>query len=195
MNHASTDHPVHELVSGRWSPYGYDDRPVDPRDLRSLFEAARCAPSCFNEQPWRFIVTRREDAAEHERALECLVDANRAWAQRAPVLVLAVSRRTFARNDKPNGWHLHDLGLAVANLCIEATARDLCVHQMAGVELDKVRAAFDIPEEFEPHTAFTIGYPAPSPDADVKEKDAERRPRHPQDAFVFGARWGEAAKF
>ncbi len=87
---ASTDHPIHEFLAERWSPYGFEDRPVAQGDLRSLFEAARWAASSYNEQPWSFFVATREDPEEFARLLSCLVEANQAWAKAAPVLALGV---------------------------------------------------------------------------------------------------------
>ena len=124
---ASVDHPVHAFVAERYSPYGFEDRAVPDADVRSLFEAARWAPSSYNEQPWIYLVARRQDEDEFARLLSCLVEPNQRWAQTAAVLGLGVVRRRFARNDKPNPAAEHDLGLASAHLTFEATARGLAV--------------------------------------------------------------------
>jgi nitroreductase len=108
---ASPDHPIHELIARRWSPYAFADRPVPEDDLRSLFEAARWAASSYNEQPWSYIVATKADPAGFERLLSCLVEGNRAWAEAAPVLALGCTSLTFARNGKPNAAAVHDLGL------------------------------------------------------------------------------------
>src|SRR3954452_12155067 len=120
---ATPDHPVHELITRRWSPYAFADRPVSEDDLRSLFEAARWAASSYNEQPWSYLVATKADSQEYARMLSCLVEGNQAWARNAPVLALCCARLTFHRNDKPNAAAVHDLGLATANLMLEATAR------------------------------------------------------------------------
>jgi nitroreductase len=73
---ASTDHPIHELLAARWSPYAFEDRSVAEADLRSLFEAARWAPSSYNEQPWSYIVARKEDPEEFGKLVSCLVEGN-----------------------------------------------------------------------------------------------------------------------
>ncbi|MCK4656779.1 MAG: nitroreductase family protein, partial [candidate division Zixibacteria bacterium] len=98
---AQTDHPVHELVAKRWSPYAYSDKPVSADDLRSLFEAARWAPSSYNEQPWFYIVGTKDDPEQYEKVLSCLVEMNQQWAKAAPVLALGVASSTFKRNGKP----------------------------------------------------------------------------------------------
>lgn len=115
---ASADHPVHELIAARWSPYGFSNRTVSEADLRSLFEAARWAASSYNEQPWSYIVATRSDEAEFQKMLACLVEPNQEWARAVPVLALGVMKRAFERNGKPNGVALHDLGLASANLTL-----------------------------------------------------------------------------
>src|SRR5271165_4025856 len=122
---AKPDHPIHELIASRWSPYGFDERAVSDDDLRSLFEAARWAPSSYNEQPWSYIVATKANPAEFERLLSCLVEGNQPWAKVAPVLALGCTRLLFSQNNKPNAAAIHDLGLASATLTMEATARGL----------------------------------------------------------------------
>ena len=109
LKHASPDHPIHELLSRRWSPYAFADRDVAEEDLRSLFEAARWAASSYNEQPWSFVVATRRDPDAFERALSCLVEGNREWARHAPVLALGIVRESFSRNGRPNAAARHDL--------------------------------------------------------------------------------------
>jgi Nitroreductase family len=133
IKNAATDHPILELLSERWSPYGFEARSVPEADLRSLFEAARWAASSYNEQPWNYLVATREDSVEFARLLGCLVEANQAWAKNAPVLVLRVVSLQFAKNEQDNRAAVHDLGLAAGNLLVEATARGLFVHQMIGI--------------------------------------------------------------
>jgi nitroreductase len=192
---AQPDHPVHELITQRWSPYGYDAKPVPDQDLKSILEAARWAASAFNEQPWRYIIGVRGDDGSYEQVLSCLVEGNQAWAQAAPVLMLGTARTMFARNGKPNGTAFHDLGLASAGLCFEATARGLHVHQMSGVLPDKAREVFGIPEEFQVLTALAVGYaadPAGLPDP-LKERDCAKRTRRPLHEIVFRGEWEHPA--
>ena len=104
---ASPAHPVHELIVKRWSPYAFSDRPVSEDDLRALFEAARWAPSSYNEQPWSYIVATKTNPAEFERLLSCLVEGNQVWAKAAPVLALGCTNLHFALNGKPNAAAVH----------------------------------------------------------------------------------------
>src|SRR3954466_4599813 len=148
------DYPIHPLIAERWSPYAFADRPVSREDLRSLFEAARWAPSSYNEQPWSYVVATREEPAEFERVFSCLVEGNQAWAKAAPVLAIGCTSLRFKLNGKPNAAAVHDLGLAAGNICLEATARGLSVHQMIGIVPDKARELFHVPEGVQPLTAL-----------------------------------------
>jgi nitroreductase len=192
---ASTDHPIHELLTKRWSPYAFADRPVAESDLRSLFEAARWAASSYNEQPWSYIIATKDDPQQFQRVLSCLVDGNQAWAKNVPVLGLGIVTHRFKLNNKENRAAVHDLGLAAGNLVMEATARGLVVHQMIGILPDKARETFQIPEGSEAWTGLAIGYagdPETLPDK-LKERDLAPRQRKPLREFVFGEKWGEAA--
>ena len=189
---AATDHPILQVLADRWSPYGFENRPVSETDLCSLFEAARWAASSYNEQPWNYLVATRENPAEFERLLSCLVEANQAWAKEAPVLVLGIVSLRFGRNNQDNRAAVHDLGLAAGNLLAEATTRGLSVHHMIGILPDKARELYQIPEQFEAWTAMAIGYkadPAKLPDA-LRERDMALRQRKPLNKFVFTGRWG-----
>jgi hypothetical protein len=129
---APAQHQVHELIQHRWSPRAFSDQPVPAGVLRSLFEAARWAPSSSNEQPWAFLVTTTGDKENHAKMLSTLVEFNQGWAKHAPVLAIAVSELAFAQTGKPNRNAFYDTGAAMANLSAEATSRGLFVHQMAG---------------------------------------------------------------
>ncbi len=193
--HATPDHPIQELIARRWSPYLFADRPVSADDLRSLFEAARWAPSSYNEQPWSYIVATRNHPDEFERVLSCLVEGNQLWAKAAPVLALGCTSLNFVRNGQPNAAALHDLGLASANLCVEATARGLLVHQMIGILPDRAREVFRIPDGVQPLTGLAIGYAA-DPDGRTDkfgERDRTPRARKRLAEFVFGGEWGTAS--
>src|SRR6266446_3548313 len=155
---AQTDHPIQEILKRRWSPRAFADRTVESEKLRSLFEAARWAPSSFNEQPWFFIVATKEKLEEHARLLSCLVEKNQQWARLAPVLMVSVAKLKFEKTGKPNRHAFHDVGLAMGNMLVEATALGLFVHQMAEFSPEKVREIYGVPEGFEPVAAIAIGY-------------------------------------
>lgn len=189
---ADTDHPVHDLIAQRWSPYGFDTRAVAREDICSLLEAARWSASSYNEQPWSYILATQDQTDEFAKLLSCLVEPNQAWAKAAPVLLLCCTRLTFSRNGKPNAAAMHDLGLAAANLSLEATARGLSVHQMIGILPDRAREVFAIPADVQPTTAIAVGYAAAAdslPD-DLRQRDTAPRQRRPLTEFVFAGEWG-----
>jgi len=194
---AATDHPVHELIRERWSPRAFSDKPVSAEVLRSLFEAARWAPSSSNEQPWAFIVAIKDDHATHAKLLSTLVEFNQTWAKKAPVLAIAISELAFARNGNPNRNAFYDTGAAVAHLTAEATARGLFIHQMAGFDPHKAIELFNIPAGWEPIAAFVIGYPGDPeslPDS-LRERETAPRSRKPLAEFVMSGNWGQPASF
>jgi len=193
---AQPDYPINELIARRWSPYAFADRPVSADDLRSLFEAARWAASSYNEQPWTYIIATKDERSEFETLLSCLVEANQSWASAVPVFVIGCTNLLFARNGQTNAAAIHDLGLASANLTVEATARGLSVHQMIGILPDKARKLYSIPDSVHAVTALAIGY-AVDPNLlpeNLKERDLASRGRKPVQQFVFGGKWGTAAQ-
>jgi nitroreductase len=194
---AATDYPIHTLIRDRWSPRAFDQKAVPAEVLRSLFEAARWAPSSNNEQPWAYLVATRDNAAEFENMVSVLVEFNANWARNAPVLALAVSERNFAKNNVPNRNAHYDTGAASALLSVEATARGLCVHQMAGFDPDQAREAFNIPEGWDAIAAIAIGYPG-DPAALTQpyiDRESAPRTRKPIREFVMTGQWGHTATF
>jgi nitroreductase len=194
---APNDAPINELIRNRWSPRAFADKPIPPDVLRSLFEAARWAPSSNNEQPWAFLVAPKDDKENFEKMLSVLVEFNAGWAKHAPVLTLAVAKLSFAKNNTPNRNAQYDTGSATAWLSVEATARGLFVHQMAGFDPEKARHAFGIPVGWEAIAALAIGYPGDPgslPDR-LKERELAPRARKPLSEFVMAGHWGQPASF
>jgi nitroreductase len=192
---AVTDYPIQKLLSERWGPYAFQNRPISESDLCSLFEAARWAASSYNEQPWRYLVATKENPDHFRQLLSCLVEANQLWAKNAPVLVLAVVKLRFSHNNTENLAAVHDLGLANANITLEATARGISVHQMIGIFPDRARNLFHIPQDFEVWTGMAIGYqgdPATLPDP-LQERDLTPRQRKPLEQFVFSGEWNNSS--
>jgi len=188
---AETSYPVHPLVAARWSPRAFDARSVPLELLGSLLEAARWAPSSGNEQPWRFVVARREDTEAFARLASCLVPGNQRWAPAAPVLVLTSACLQFERTGAPNRHALHDTGLALANLLLEATARGLAAHPMAGFDVEAARAAAGVPADFEPVAMVAIGYrgAAESLPEDLRAREVAPRRRRPLRDLAFAGTW------
>jgi len=192
---ADTEYTVHDFIRGRWSPLAFSNRTVELEKLLILLEAARWAPSSYNEQPWSFIVATNENQAEYDRSFSCLVEGNQAWAQNAPVLILSVAKLFFEKSGDQNRHAFHDVGLATENLVIQAIALELFVHQMAGFHVEKARELFNIPEGYEPLTALAIGYlgdPQTLPEQ-LRARELAPRTRKPLTEFVFTGNWNQTS--
>lgn len=187
------DAEVDRAFLTRWSPRAFTPDPVHPEALRSLLEAARWAPSCFNEQPWEFLVAVEED--DRRRFLELLSESNRHWAQHAPVLLFVVARRAFTKNGKPNRTAAFDCGAAWMSLALEAQRRGLSTHAMAGFDVEASYGALGLdPERHETICAVAVGYRSDdasklSPAHQEKEKQRSTRRRQHESTHVgrFGA--------
>ena len=136
----------------------FSSQPIAPDVLSSLMEAARWSPSCFNEQPWRYIYATIDDAAAHAQLLSCLVPGNQAWAAAAPFLAISVARTTFTANGKPNSYGWHDVGQATMSLVVEAMHHNIYAHQMGGILPDRVRELYSLPADFTPVAGLALGY-------------------------------------
>src|SRR4051794_10855295 len=190
------EHAILPVIAERWSPYAFDPRAIEREKLLSCLEAARWAPSSYNEQPWTFILAERTDAEAFAKLLGCLVEGNQAWAKNVGALLITVVAKLFTKNGKPNRAAEHDIGLAAGNMVLQATALGLQGHQMIGIEPGKVRAAYSVPEDHEPLTAIALGYPASvSRDTSdpVAQRDLARRMRKPLSEIIISGGWGRAA--
>lgn len=183
---------IHPVLGNRWSPRAFAaDKPVSRDTLMACLEAARWAPSCFGDEPWRYIVADRDtDRACWEKLLACLAPKNRSWAQHAPVLLLSCAVADF-RNGNPNRWAQHDTGAASLSLCVQAEAMGLASHQMGGFDVDAARAAFGIPADVTPMAAIALGYQAPADhlEGDLRDRELAERQRQPLGECFFAGEW------
>ena len=192
---AETQVPIHELIRRRWSPRAFSELPVEPDKLLSLFEAARWAASSNNEQPWAFLVATQEDPKNYADMLGVLVDFNRSWANKAPVLILTLAHTQFEKDGRPNRHAFYDLGQAAANLALQATALGLTARQMAGFHVEAARERFAVPAGWEPVSMIALGYPG-DPDSlteKLRQRGMAQRQRKPLGTFVFSGAWGHPA--
>ena len=147
---------INPLFLNRWSPRAMSGEEISHDDLMGLFEAARWAPSSYNNQPWRFIYAKRN--TDHWQKLSSLlVEGNKTWAKNAAVIVVVISRKNFEFNEKPAITHQFDAGAAWENLALEATSRELVTHGMQGFDFDVARKALGIPESFDVMAMIAIG--------------------------------------
>lgn len=157
-DHRKADHPIESNFLKRWSPRAMTGEPITDGELMSLFEAARWAPSTFNEQEWRFLygVT---GSKEWQIFFDLLMPANQAWCHKAAVLMVVLSKKTFTGSGKPNPVHTFDAGAAFENLALQGSAMGLVVHGMAGFDRDKARLALDVPDDFKVEAMVAVGRP------------------------------------
>ncbi|HWB53545.1 MAG TPA: nitroreductase family protein, partial [Tepidisphaeraceae bacterium] len=155
---AEPQYEIHDLIKRRWSPRAFDPRPVEQEKIQRMLEAARWAPSSSNEQPWAYLVATKEIPDEFARMVACLVPGNQAWAKDAPLLMISIARMYFQKNNQPNRVALHDVGAASAYLTMQALDMGLFVHQMGGIEIEKIRTEYQLPPRHEPVAALAIGY-------------------------------------
>ena len=189
---ATTCVPIHDLIAVRHSPRAFDPRPVDPEVIIGLLEAARWAASSRNSQPWAFLVATRDQPDAFERMLACLKERNQLLARCAPVLMITVAALNHP-DGQPNRFAWHDLGLAVGNLSIQATACGL--RQMGGFNAEVARETYAIPATHEPVTALVIGYPADPESLSDEQREREMSPRlrKPLEEMVFSGTWGQTS--
>ena len=195
---AATSVAIAEVIARRWSPRAIDpDQPVSREHLLALLEAARWAPSCFGDEPWRYLVWDRfADAAGWQQAFECLAESNQIWVKNAPVLLLSVAAPHFGHNDQPNRWAQHDTGAASENLCLQAAALGLVAHQMGGFDPDKAKATFNIPADHVCMAMIAIGHPGAVerlPEA-LRGKEQADRQRKPLAQIAFFGGWGQGVQ-
>lgn len=191
-NVLTLEHEIMPVLTQRRSPRAYSNKAVSTEVVEQVFTAASSSASAFGEQPWRYILGSKSTSPEaFDKLLHCLVPFNQAWAKNAPVLVIGLAKQHFSHDDNPNGWAKYDVGQATATMAIEATELGLQIHQMSGFLPDAVRTAFNVPAEFEPVVAFTLGYPGPASDLPdpLREREEAPRTRKPLAEFLFEGAW------
>jgi nitroreductase len=182
----TTDLPVEDLILRRWSPRAFAARTVSDIDLATVFTAASWAASSYNEQPWRFLVGQNGDGTWN-KIFRCLTPANQGWTKAAPVLYVALAKKTFSHNGSPNRVAIHDVGAACATLSLQATALGLHTHGMAGFDPEALRDSFAIPGDYDAISCWTLGYLG-SPDTladNYRNSEVQPRTRKPLETFVF----------
>lgn len=191
---AITSVAIQETIANRWSPRAFDaSKSVSQEQIIALLEAARWAPSCFGDEPWRFIVWNKGiDESAWQRAFDCLVPNNQTWVKAAPVLMLVCANTLFGHNQTPNRWGQYDTGAAAENLCLQASSMGLVVHQMGGFNADKARETFAIPDQYTPMAMLAVGYEGDAnnlPD-ELKTRELAERKRKPLGELFFTNTWG-----
>lgn len=155
INSRKSEFQVQNFFINRWSPKSFSVEPINEQDLWAILEAAHWAPSCFNEQPWRFYVAKSDEMKANFVAF--LAEGNRNWAQNAPVLVAIVSKLTFSRNDKPNRWNAFDSGTAWGYMTMEAYQRGYVTHAMGGFNKEQAKNVLCLTEDYQVQAIVAVG--------------------------------------
>ena len=177
----TADHPIETIFLKRWSPRAMTGEAITRDELNRLFEAARWAPSTYNEQNWRFLFAHR-DTPQWPAFLKLLMEANQVWCKDAGVLVVALSKKTFTLNGKPNPVYTLATGAAFENLALQGAAMNLVVHGMAGFSQDAARKELKVPDDFAVEAMIAIGRPG---DPDKLPEELRKR-EQPTDRMRIG---------
>ncbi|HBU79562.1 MAG TPA: nitroreductase [Muricauda sp.] len=189
-NIADTDYEIFALLKQRYSPRTFRDEKIKKGQLNQLFEAARWSASSNNLQPWRFIYAEKGSEA-FDKIVNCLSDFNKKWAPEAPLLMLAIYKEKT--NDGKENFHaLHDLGLCLGNMSVQAQYLDIALHHMAGVDWKKAQKEFNVPDGYHISSAIAVGYYGGELDKlpkKLQESELAGRQRVPQEDFAFKEVW------
>jgi len=185
---------INPVIVSRWSPRSFVSSEISDKDLFSLFESARWAPSSSNSQPWRFIYAKR-DSQNWNDLFNLLIDFNKQWCADASALVVIVSRKNFENNNQPSLTHQFDTGAAWENLAIQAVSQGLVTHAMAGFDYVKAKTTLGVPDDFEVMAMVAIGKRGPkdklSPELQARETPNTRKPLS---EIVMDGKFGIKAK-
>lgn len=186
---------VNPLIYNRWSPRVFDPKKkITHEQILSLAEAARLAPSCFGDEPWRFIFFNKDnDAESYDKAFHCLGEWNQRWVKNCPLIIICLHDTAFRKNDNKNKWGSYDTGAAAQNLCLQATDLGLMAHQMGGFSVENVINTFEIPDRYNPISMIAVGYKSTNlslVDEEFQKTEIEPRKRRALDENFFSNSWG-----
>lgn len=172
LKHRTADHSVDSLFLQRWSPRAMSGEGISHAELQRLLEAARWAPSTYNEQEWRFLYAPRE-SNYWQTFFDLLLKPNQAWCHKAAVLLVVLSHNVFSKNGKPNPVHSFDSGAAFQNFCLQGTQMGLVVHGMAGFDREIARSSLRVPEDYTIEAMIAVGRPGEIEDLPEELRERE----------------------
>ncbi|MGB5819180.1 MAG: nitroreductase family protein [Saonia sp.] len=187
---AHLEHKIHPLLEQRWSPRTFGSKQISESEIARLFEAARWAASSFNVQPWRFIYAAKKTRA-YDKIIDCLSDFNGLWATNAPLLMLTAYKEKTEEGEE-NFHALHDLGLCLGNMSVQAQYLGIAMHHMAGIDWKKAQRVFDVPKGFHITSALALGYyggDIQSLPEDLQGQETGKRTRNRIEDFAYNGSW------
>ena len=175
---ADTEVEINKLLAERWSPKAFNPEfIIDNKSLLSLLEAARWAPSCYGDQPWKFIIFQKQDITPWVGALNCLSVGNQNWAMDSSILIAICANKVFDHNKESNRWAHYDTGASAENICLQAVSLGLSAHQMGGFDEEKIRNLSNIPEQFDILSIMAVGQALKESEFTEEQKQKEKSPR------------------
>lgn len=154
--HRKIEHKINPIFVNRWSPRAMTGESISDKQLKSLFEAAKWAPSAFNNQSWRFIYAKR-NTKNWNKFFNLLAEGNQIWTKNAAVLMTIISKNTFDYNNKPAITHSFDTGAAWENLALQGSYMGLVVHGMQGFDYKKAKVVLKIPKDYTVEAMAAVG--------------------------------------
>ncbi len=190
MSIRTSRYKVNPLLIGRWSPRAMSGEKITEEQFMTIMEAARWAPSSYNNQPWRFIYAFRE-TPDWGKLFNLLVPANQVWVARGAVLILVISHNNFDYNNKPSRTHTFDTGAACENMALQAFDRGLVCHGMEGFNYDRARKDLNIPDDYTVEAMFVIGKPGKKEDLPLEmQKREQPSDRKKLEEILFKGKYG-----
>jgi nitroreductase len=148
---------IREMVAERFSPNTFTDQPVSDELINDMLDVARWAPSSYNEQPWKFLVTRKGEE-NFQKVYQALKEGNQNWAGKAPILMVTLASDNYARNGRRNRHAWHDTGMAMGFFLMAGVEAGVQVHQMGGFFPERIEESIELPEGYHPVAVAAIGY-------------------------------------
>jgi nitroreductase len=188
------EYMINDVIVNRWSSRSFTPSEISDKELFSLFESARWAPSSSNSQPWRFIYAKR-DSKNWNGLFNLLIDFNKQWCVDASALVVILSRKNFEHNGQPSITHQFDAGAAWENLAIQAVSQGLVAHAMAGFDYEKARKDLAVPDDYDVMAMIAIGKRGPKEklSAELQSREVPNT-RKPLSDIVMEGKFGNKAK-
>ena len=146
VNGRTTEYEVDDIFLNRYSPRAMSGENISEKELMTLFEAARWAPSASNMQPWRFIYAMR-GTPEFDVLFSILIPFNQDWCKNASALVVTISDSLHYKGTVSR-THSFDTGAAWENFALQASTMNLVAHGMEGLDYAMAKEKLDIPENY-----------------------------------------------
>ena len=169
ITNRTPNHPIEPILLNRYSSYDFADKQITEPELLTILEAARWAPSSYNNQLWHFAYATKNDPHWSE-FLALLLEANQKWAKDTSALIATFSRTHNTHNGNAHQTHALEAGMALQNLMIQAASLGYSAHSMGGFDQGKASNYFNIPDKWQLHCFTAIGAPVDPSKEDISTR-------------------------